>query len=68
MAITNTTVLKYFTLLIVIMPMCNSFIDMRHRFELPEIPTDLKEQILIECKPVFVEVFRAYKHKVRILH
>ncbi|CAG9529861.1 unnamed protein product [Cercopithifilaria johnstoni] len=58
---TVITALKYFALLIVvIIPLCNSFVDIRHRFELPQIPTDLKNQILTECKPTFVKFFHAH--------
>ncbi|VIO90369.1 Uncharacterized protein BM_BM9287 [Brugia malayi] len=56
-------ILKYFPLLIIILPWCSSLIDIRHRFELPQIPTDLKEQILAECKSTFVKFFQPHKHK-----
>ncbi|VBB29868.1 unnamed protein product [Acanthocheilonema viteae] len=57
------TALKYFALLIVVIPFCNSLIDIRHRFELPQIPADLKEEILFECKSTFIKFLQANKRK-----
>lgn len=61
---TTITTFKYFTLLIVTIPGYNCLIDIRHRFELSQIPTDVKEQILTECKLIFDKFYQTNEHKV----
>ncbi|VDO56371.1 unnamed protein product [Onchocerca flexuosa] len=54
---TAIIILKYFAFLIITIPWSDSFIDIRHRFELREIPIDLKKQILTECNSTLIKFF-----------
>ncbi|MCP9258999.1 hypothetical protein DINM_001983 [Dirofilaria immitis] len=60
-------ILKYLTLLITIILRCSSFIDIRHRFELREIPIGLKQQILAECNSTLIKFFKKYEQGLHFL-